>query len=267
MTIPTPVNVLAPIAVHYQPIVDLNTDKMVGCEALARWFTPQGELRGPGSFIASIENDFDLAVDLTRQIFHCVSRDLGGFLVRAPQFYVSINVPPILLSHGEIATLLSASELMPLIGRIVFEITERQALDETGREAIRLGRELGARVALDDFGTGQSCFRDLIGLQVDVFKLDRSFVEPLNRDPVVERLVRAFAAFAAVLGVELVGEGVETREQAAFLRAAGAQKGQGFWWSKALPAEELLARYEREQPTSAVATRLPHGTGSQPTQR
>ncbi|MGE5783682.1 MAG: EAL domain-containing protein, partial [Myxococcales bacterium] len=142
--------------------------------------------------------------------------------------------------------------LLPFVSRLVFEITERQALDERGREAIRRGRKLGARVALDDFGTGQSGFRDLIGLEVDFIKLDHSYIEPLNRDPSTERLVRAFAAFAAVLHVDLVAEGVETPEQAAFLRAVGVENGQGFLWSRPLSAEELIARYQSEHASDDV---------------
>jgi EAL domain-containing protein (putative c-di-GMP-specific phosphodiesterase class I) len=107
--------------------------------------------------------------------------------------------------------------------------------------------------------TGQSGFRDLIGLEVDFIKLDHSYIEPLNSDPLMERLVRAFAAFAAVLHVDLVAEGVETLEQAAFLRAVGVEKGQGFLWSRALSAEELIARYQSEHasdnvPQTVVAT-------------
>ena len=107
-------------------------------------------------------------------------------------------------------------------------------------------QKAGGRVALDDFGTGQSGFLDLIGLEVDFIKLDHSHIEPLNRNPLTERLVRAFAVFAAVLHVDLVAEGGETPEQAAFLRAVGIEKGQGFLWSRALPAEELIARHQSE---------------------
>jgi sensor c-di-GMP phosphodiesterase-like protein len=253
VTAAMPVSLLAPIVVHYQPIVGLVTQRMVGCEALSRWHTASGELCGPGAFVASIENDLDLAVDLTSQVFHSVSSALGPFLAATRQFYVSINVPPVLVANERrLGEMLEASNLLPFVSRIVFEITERQALDERGREAIRRGRKLGGRVALDDFGTGQSGFRDLIGLEVDFIKLDHSYIEPLNRDPLTERLVRAFAAFAAVLHVDLVAEGVETPEQAAFLRAVGVEKGQGFLWSRALSAEELIARYQSEHASDDV---------------
>ena len=81
LTAAMPVSLLAPIVVHYQPIVDFVTQRMVGCEALSRWHTASGELCGPGAFIASIENVFYLAVDLTSQVIHSVSRELGSFLV------------------------------------------------------------------------------------------------------------------------------------------------------------------------------------------
>jgi sensor c-di-GMP phosphodiesterase-like protein len=143
LTAAMPVSLLAPIVVHYQPIVDLVTQRMVGCEALSRWHTAGDELCGPGAFIASIENDFDLAVNLISQVIHSVSRELGPSRAATHQFYVSINVPPVLLAERRLDEMFEASDLLPFVSRIVFEITERQALDERGREAIRRGRKLG----------------------------------------------------------------------------------------------------------------------------
>ena len=117
------------------------------------------------------------------------------------------------------------------------EITERRALDDLGRAAIREIRRIGAKIALDDFGTGNSGLQQLIGLEVDILKIDRSFVLGLGRDRSAERLVRGIAALANVLRVGLVAEGVET--EALFLRAIGVEKGQGWLWGHELDAAGL----------------------------
>ena len=111
--------------------------------------------------------------------------------------------------------------------QLVGEITERRALDDLGRAAIREIRRIGAKIALDDFGTGNSGLQQLIGLEVDILKIDRSFVLGLGRDRSAERLVRGIAALANVLRVGLVAEGVETEAPALFLRAVGVREGAG----------------------------------------
>ncbi|MBL8660028.1 MAG: EAL domain-containing protein, partial [Rhodospirillales bacterium] len=102
-------------------------------------------------------------------------------------------------------------------------------------------RSVGARIALDDFGTGNSGLQQLIGLDVDILKIDRSFVLGLGRDRSAERLVRGIAVLANVLQVGLVAEGVETEAQALFLRAIGVEKGQGWLWGRDIDAGELAA--------------------------
>ena len=231
---------------HYQPIVDLATNRMVGCEALARWPTADGGVSAPDDSIAAIEADPVRAAALVQEILCCIGRDLRGFLERTRDFYVSFNAPPILLGDGQGLRRLEVAGVVGLIPRLVVEITERHALSDDGRAAIRAGRAIGLRVALDDFGTGQSGMQQLIGLEVDTLKIDRSFVVPLGGDVSAERLIRAIVAFAAILRQKVLAEGVETRDQALFLRAAGVDYGQGWYWAKAMPADELIRCFERE---------------------
>ena len=240
--------ILAPFLVHYQPIVDLLTHRMVGCEALARWPTPDSGVRGPGRFIDGIESDLSLAEDLTEHVLLCVRRDLGDFLSATPDFYVSTNIPAVLLGAGRLHGMLAKAGFDGLTSRIVMEVTERRAVDENGRQALRIAREMGVRIALDDFGTGSSGFHELLGMEIDILKIGRSLIEPLNNDIISERLVRGLAMFAAMLRIRLVAEGVETREQAAFLRAAGVDCGQGWLWSKAVPPDELIAIHRTNAP-------------------
>lgn len=226
---------------RYQPIIDLTTNRIVGCEALARWRADDGRETSIESVIDELESQEDLALDLTTCMFSCLKADLGTLLVEHPTFSVSVNLPPIVLGKNQIMPVLEKLGLIAHLPQLTGEITERQALNEQGRDAIRLARQLGVRVAIDDFGTGHSGLQQLIGLEVDTLKIDQSFIRQLGTNVAAERLVRGIAALASILKVNIVAEGIETPEQAAFLRAIGIEKGQGWLWAKALDAHELYA--------------------------
>ena len=226
----------------YQPIIDLNDNRIVGCEALARWTSPDGTVSSIQTVVDEIESNENLATALTVRMLGCIDEELGDVLEQHPHFSVSINLPPVVLGRGRVRKVLEGLDLIHRIHQITGEITERQALDDLGRSAIRQARELGARIAIDDFGTGNSGLQQLLGLEVDALKIDRSFVVRLGEDVAAERLVRGIAALATVLKVGLVAEGVETPEQAAFLRAIGVEKGQGWLWSKAIGPAELKSK-------------------------
>jgi EAL domain-containing protein (putative c-di-GMP-specific phosphodiesterase class I) len=135
--------------------------------------------------------------------------------------------------------MLQELDLMPYLDRLVCEVTERQALCDEGRAALETARQNKIRLALDDFGTGQSGLAQLLGLTIDVLKMDRSQVVLVGRDALAERLVRGIIALAALIRARVVAEGVETPAQALFLQAAGVDYGQGWFWSRALPAQDL----------------------------
>jgi sensor c-di-GMP phosphodiesterase-like protein len=229
------------MSARYQPIVEIDGGRVVGCEALARWQREDGTLASIGPVADALEQDEDLATALTARMLECVDRDLLDLLTRNPSFYVSINLPPIALGRERLRSVLEGLGLAQLAPQLVGEITERQALDDLGRAAIREFRRIGAKIALDDFGTGNSGLQQLIGLEVDILKIDRSFVLGLGRDRSAERLVRGIAALANVLRVGLVAEGVETEAQALFLRAIGVEKGQGWLWGHDLDAAWLAS--------------------------
>lgn len=224
---------------HFQPIVDLNTGRVVGVETLVRFVEADGSIRGPGGIIERIEEDLDDLEALTRRLFHEISAKATRLLDRHRELYISINVPPLLLGSRRLKQGLEASGLDRYIDRLVCEITERHALTEAGREALALARPLGLRIAVDDFGTGHSGLKQLIGLPLDILKIDKSQIDPLMKDPTADRLLRGVVALAGALRVKVIAEGVETREQAFFLRAAGVDAGQGWLWSKAVPPEQL----------------------------
>ncbi len=226
---------------RYQPIIDLTTNRIVGCEALARWRADDGRETSIEPVIDELESQEDLALELTACMFTCLKADLGTLLVDHPTFSVSVNLPPIVLGKNKIMPVLEKLGLIAHLPQLTGEITERQALNEQGRDAIRLARQLGVRVAIDDFGTGHSGLQQLMDLEVDTLKIDQSFIRQLGTNVAAERLVRGIAALATILKVNIVAEGIETPEQAAFLRAIGIEKGQGWLWAKALDANELYA--------------------------
>ncbi len=224
---------------QYQPIMDLTHNRMVACEALARWRAQDGTVTSIEPLIEEIESNEDHLLALTECIFTCVKADLGDLLVEHQNFSVSVNLPPVIIGKEKIMPMIKKIGLTGHLSQLTGEITERQTLNDLGKNAIRLARQLGGKVAIDDFGTGQSGLQQLLGLEVDVIKIDRSFIRLLGKDLPAERLVRGMAALAKILNVEIVAEGVETQEQAAFLRAIGIEKGQGWLWSKAIGPSEL----------------------------
>jgi sensor c-di-GMP phosphodiesterase-like protein len=239
---PPPTNFRAIIersTAYFQPIVDLNTGQILGAETLVRFVDPDGTLRGPGGIIERIEENVDELEALMWCLFRSIAEKAGPLLDRHRGFYISVNVPPVILDPGRLKPIIEHFNLVRYADRLVCEITERQALTDTGREALIQARPLGFRVAMDDFGTGQSSLKQLIGLPLDILKIDKSQIDPLMKDPTADRLLRGVVALAAALRVKVIAEGVETREQAFFLRAAGVDAGQGWLWSKAVPPEEL----------------------------
>jgi len=231
--------------VHYQPIVDLDTGAVAGFEALSRIVGADGKAGSIGPVIEQIENDPVLLDRLTRRLLGMIRRDMAQLFERYPGFYVSVNVPPAILGArtalGEptMLEILVEQDLIPRQDRLVCEITERQALSAQGRAALALGRQNRIRLAVDDVGTGHSGVAQILGLTIDILKLDRSQVVLLTEDVTAERLVRGIVVLASTLRARVVAEGVETAAQALFLQAAGVDYGQGWFWSPALPPAEL----------------------------
>jgi sensor c-di-GMP phosphodiesterase-like protein len=228
-----------PLTMHYQPIVSLTTGVVTGCEALLRLLGPDGEPHSPAGEIEHLESSEAAANALTEAVFCCVDRDFVPVLRAHPDLYVSVNIPPLVLGNGRAAAVIRGLDLVNHLPQMVVEITERQALTEPGRRALRLARETGMRVAVDDFGTGDSGLAQIMGLEFDILKIDRSHIAPLFRSLPAERLLRGVVALAGALRVAVVAEGIEKPEQALFLRAAGVDYGQGWYWSPAVPAAEF----------------------------
>ncbi|MBM0107438.1 EAL domain-containing protein [Steroidobacter sp. S1-65] len=226
--------------VHYQPLVDLETRRVVALEALVRWKHPSEGHVSPLRFIP-IAEETGLIGELGDFVLQRVVADMArwrkaGHAALAP---VAINVSAGQLARcdlrGRIAELTQANRLSPALLQI--ELTEGAMFDRVGAEAIEALRALGVRVAIDDFGTGYSSLSSLLRWRVDSLKIDRSFIQDLATDRNHHAIVAAMVAMAQHLSIKVIAEGVESWSQLATLRQLGCRYAQGYLFAEAAPAE------------------------------
>ena len=227
---------------HYQPIVDLHDGRIVGFEALVRWQHPTRGLIPPLSFIPMAE-ETGLIAPLGRWVLETACRQAVAWRGRTPgaPLVMSVNLSARQFVQSdlveEVAGILTMTGMEP--GELELEITESVLMDQSegGIRTLRSLRELGVRLVLDDFGTGYSSLSYLKNLPLDTIKIDRSFVVGL--DGVADRsIVEAVLALAHGLGIGVVAEGIETETQRAQLIALGCDLGQGYLFSRPVPAIE-----------------------------
>jgi EAL domain-containing protein (putative c-di-GMP-specific phosphodiesterase class I) len=227
----------------YQPIVELRTGRLVGVEALARWAHSSGTLDDPGVFIPLAERT-NLIVDLDRAVMRQAFLDVSRWRVRHPSLRVSVNLSGRHLDqNGWVDNVRQAAAVAGLEpSAVTLELTETVRPSGSGptAAAVKDARDAGFEVWFDDFGTGWASLQELVSYQLDGIKIDRSFAAQLGRH-VDNTVVRAITTAAAELGLEVTMEGVETREQAGLARDLGCDYGQGFLWSRPLPATRLDA--------------------------
>lgn len=226
------------LVVHYQPIVALDTGKITGAEALVRWPQPDGSMLSPNIFIPLAEQT-GLTSRLTRLVFEKVFEDMGEWLRHNPDQHISINLSPADLFCTELPPLLSRLlnhwQITPQ--QIALELTERGFADpKVSAPAIASFRRSGHPIHIDDFGTGYSSLSYLQDLDVDILKIDKSFVDALEYKNVTPHIIE----MAKSLKLAMVAEGIETEGQLEWLRRHGVQYGQGWLYSKALPKIEFI---------------------------
>jgi diguanylate cyclase (GGDEF)-like protein/PAS domain S-box-containing protein len=231
---------------HYQPLVDIATDRISGFESLLRWRHPDKGMISPADFIPVAE-DIGLIVSLGEWVL----REACNEAVKWPaEVKVAVNLSPMQFrSRNLVQVVISAlaqSGLSPK--RLELEITESILLAETEANLATLHRlrELGISISLDDFGTGYSSLSYLRSFPFDKIKIDRSFVKDLSSRSDCVAIVRAISGLGRSLNITTTAEGVETLDQLDWLRAEGCNEVQGFLFSAAKPAsevEQLLSRF------------------------
>jgi diguanylate cyclase (GGDEF)-like protein/PAS domain S-box-containing protein len=232
---------------YYQPLVDLNSGRITGFEALVRWPHPERGMIPPSEFIPVAEETGLITA-------------LGGTILRracseAAQWpgdvCVAVNLSPLQFRSGNLlSVVMDALKQSGLPAkRLELEITETLLMEKSEHILATLHalRMLGVRMSMDDFGTGYSSLSYLRSFPFDKIKIDQSFVRGLAGNQDAQAIVRAIVNLGRGLGVTVTAEGIETEAELGCLRNEGCHEGQGFLFSKARPQEDVLAMLARQQ--------------------
>ncbi len=235
----------------YQPLESLADGRLIGAEALIRWAHPQRGVVPPSDFIPVAE-DSGLIVEIGKWVLDEALRQLAAWNAeRRPDdlLTMAVNLSPRQLGHpglvDDVARTLRRHAVAPAL--LCLEITETALLEEeqTSTQALTRLSDLGVQFALDDFGTGYSSLGHLRRFPVQILKIDRMFVDGLDRTTGEAAIVAAVIAMAHALGMTAVGEGIETSTQLEELRRLGCDHGQGYLLARPMSVGDLEARYFR----------------------
>ena len=250
------------LVLHYQPVLELASGRLHGAEALLRWERPGEGIISPAEFIPLLEES-GLIVPAGARILDLACAQIRAWRDGAlPPFYVALNLSAVQLRSGDLPVLVAdALRRWEIPGEtLVFEITET-VLMERARvvlDTLQGLRALGAELAIDDFGTGYSSLAYLKHLPFDTLKIDQSFIKDLPGDEDSAAIVGAIITLAHRLKRKVVAEGVKTEAQAALLRAYECDSGQGYLYSRPLPAQSF-AEWVRQHVARGDATSQQHG--------
>jgi diguanylate cyclase (GGDEF)-like protein len=237
------------LKLHYQPLISCADGRITGVEALLRWSHPTKGDISPAVFVPIAEEAGMMPA-------------LGAFVLerafeeakRWPELEVSINLSPVQFRHVDLVELmedlLRKHSIDP--GRIVLEVTEGVLMESTdrNRQILDQVRALGFKIALDDFGTGYSSLRYLCDFRFDKIKIDRAFVTGIHERKRAMTIIQSVVTLGRGLGMEIVAEGVETEAEASVMRLVGVTELQGFFFSQAVPPEQvsgLLGAFSSEK--------------------
>ncbi|WP_447045211.1 putative bifunctional diguanylate cyclase/phosphodiesterase [Vreelandella sp. H-I2] len=235
------------LELHYQTQHEPSSGEVVGMEALLRWRHPRDGMISPGDFISLAERHGLMSQLGTWVIEKACAQQAHWRNSAMPKLTIWVNISALQLFQGDLesqlATCLRRYQLKP--SQIGLELTESVLLDERAgdmRPRLQALRDQGYAIAIDDFGTGYSSLGYLKRLPVDKIKLDRAFIKELPHDQADASIVKAVLAMAEGMGLGVIAEGVETKEQCQFLVKAGCTSVQGFYFARPLPAAELEKR-------------------------
>jgi EAL domain-containing protein (putative c-di-GMP-specific phosphodiesterase class I) len=232
---------------HYQPLVMLQGERIVGFEALARWKHPRRGFVSPAEFIPVAE-ETGLICELGAWILDAACQ----MATRWPEdVVVAVNISPLQFDAGDlpavVAGALERAGLAP--NRLMLEITEGVFLNDTEATMAVLNelKALGVAFAMDDFGTGYSSLSYIRKFPFQKIKIDQSFVRGMDADPESIAIIRAVTNLCRDLGMMTTAEGVETAEQAAMLRSIGCEMAQGYFFGRPTPGDATFELVEPDK--------------------
>ncbi|WP_176082503.1 EAL domain-containing protein [Martelella sp. HB161492] len=229
----------------YQPIINLDDESVNAVEVLARWQNPRLGFLEAGQFIPVAE-DAGLIDELYLHLLRTACRDAQSWASETP---IAVNVAPGQLRHLTFCekTIAVLHETGLPASRLELEITETALVEniETAHANISRLTSVGVRIVLDDFGTGYSSLRHLREFPFDRVKIDRSFVMGLGQNEESEKIFRSMLGLCATLGLPTVAEGIEAEDQAEWIRHQGGVSGQGYLYSRPVPAQSIAAILDR----------------------
>jgi diguanylate cyclase (GGDEF)-like protein len=236
------------LRLYYQPCVSLRTGCVTSVEALVRWQHPELGLLASERFIA-LATQCGLIGEIDSWVLREASRQATIWRRDGNTFTVAVNISPSEFAHPRLLAraALALRELGGGNDALEIEITESALLQDTAASIATLQslRDMGVRIAIDDFGTGYSSLASLKRFPVDILKIDKSFVKNIAADPGDAAIAQTIIALARNLGLTVLAEGVETREQLDTLRAYGCDRAQGHFFGRAVPGTELLPLVRR----------------------
>ncbi len=241
---------------HYQPQVDCHSGRIMGMEALIRWRHPDMGMVAPNRFIPLAEETGQILA-VGHWVLRTACRQLRDWQrAGRQQLRMAVNVSARQLAEPDfvqgVAEVLADTGLAPHC--LELELTESAVMNDVAHATAVMHelKKLGVQLAIDDFGTGYSSLAHLKRFEVDVLKIDQTFVRDLTVDPDDAAIVTTIIALAGNLGLDVISEGVETQEQIDFLRRHGCRHMQGYFFGRPLPAEGFLALLEQHEAALAA---------------
>ncbi|OES45852.1 hypothetical protein BA724_01440 [Domibacillus iocasae] len=237
------------LLLHYQPKLSLKTGNIVGVEALIRWNHPERGMISPAAFIP-IAEETGLIIPIGEWALYTACKQNKAWQEKGFSSVIAVNLSATQFTQANfvhtIASILNETGLDPQY--LELEITESMTLDiERTISTLQQLKNLGVHISIDDFGTGFSSLNYLKQFPVDTLKIDQSFVRELYNNPNDETIVKTIISMAHNLNLNVVAEGIETKEQLVFLQEHLCNEGQGYFFSKPLPANELENIFQEVQ--------------------
>jgi EAL domain-containing protein (putative c-di-GMP-specific phosphodiesterase class I) len=228
---------------HYQAKLDLNTRKITGVEALLRWQNPDLGMVSPTRFIP-IAEETGLIVPIGMWVLQTAcAQNVAWQREGLPPLCMAVNLSARQFANEtvieDITAALEESGMKPEL--LELELTESMVMQNTERAIKILGalKRMGVRIALDDFGVGYSSLAQIKRYPIDTLKVDRSFIHGLTENPGDKAITEAIISMGKTLSLTVIAEGVETQEQAAFLREHACDEMQGYYFNKPIPGDEF----------------------------